>query len=317
MTSPAFTPALLAFELSRTVVTSTPSFVPKYSDELRRQLVDRDAELTAGAANRGSRSSAETQSRFSTIGGATFGAGIANEKSPEPSQNLNDSPARGCTFSVTRWPSRVTAACTDRPADGLLHEPRELPRAAHALAVELDDDVAGLEAGLLRRAVGLDLFDRRRRRGLPGLQLVLVEVADRHADLAPPRTDLTRPAPPAASLARCRCVIPVPASGTAPDTNAPAPARRQARPQSRTPQSNSVMLLFSYARLLSQSNTRLRSQTHASRKGCAGGVPRGGQCLSATGTTSDNGCENIGVLRGKAGTRIDVGCRSRGINGVR
>ena len=129
------------------------------------------------------------KSRFITIGGAIFGAGIANEKSPEPSKNLNDPPARGCTLSVSRWPSRVTAAVTDRPATRLLDEPRELSRAAHAFAIEFDDDIAGPEAGFLRRAVGFDIFDHDPGRDLAGLQFVIVEVTDGHADLGAPTTE--------------------------------------------------------------------------------------------------------------------------------
>src|SRR5581483_7299859 len=57
----------------------------------------------------------------------------------------------------------------DRRLDGatdrrLLHQPRELPRAAHVFAVELDDDVIRPQAGLFGGAVGADLVDGDARR---------------------------------------------------------------------------------------------------------------------------------------------------------
>src|ERR1043165_7255858 len=48
----------------------------------------------------------------------------------------------------------------------LRDERRELARLVDRLAVEADDDVAGLEAGLLRRAAGLDLGDERAARSV-------------------------------------------------------------------------------------------------------------------------------------------------------
>src|SRR5262249_27329483 len=41
------------------------------------------------------------------------------------------------------------------PGCGLLHEPGELPDAAHAVAVEFGDGVAGLDPGLVRRTAGI------------------------------------------------------------------------------------------------------------------------------------------------------------------
>src|SRR4029453_10858421 len=73
----------------------------------------------------------------------------------------------------------------------LLHQPRELPRAAHALAVIVDDDVAGLEAGLFRRAVGVHFIDLH-----AGRCALHVDVADHRPELAPP--------PPRALTARSR-----------------------------------------------------------------------------------------------------------------
>ena len=61
-------------------------------------------------------------------------------------------PRSGATVSVTRWPPRDDNHW-HLPADRrVLHETGELSHAADALAVELDDLVAGLDAGLLRRA---------------------------------------------------------------------------------------------------------------------------------------------------------------------
>ena len=49
------------------------------------------------------------------------------------------------------------------PGRRLLNEPGQVACAPHTLAVELDDDVSGLEAGRLRRALARDLLDRARR----------------------------------------------------------------------------------------------------------------------------------------------------------
>src|SRR5581483_890908 len=70
-------------------------------------------------------------------------------------------------------------AAQDRRGDGptrrrLLNQPRELPRAAHALAVEIDDHVGRFQPGLLGGAVGPDLVYRD----------PLAGVADEHADVA-------------------------------------------------------------------------------------------------------------------------------------
>ena len=69
-----------------------------------------------------------------------------------------------------------------RPADRrLVDEPRQLPRAAHALAVEFDDDVAGFDARGLGRAGGADIGHHRAFGGVVG---GVFDITHRDADLA-------------------------------------------------------------------------------------------------------------------------------------
>ena len=65
----------------------------------------------------------------------TFG-GQPEALSSEPFQNLNDPPGRGCTVSGTRCPSRIDRRRHRAATRCFLHQANELPRAAHALAVE-------------------------------------------------------------------------------------------------------------------------------------------------------------------------------------
>jgi hypothetical protein len=64
-----------------------------------------------------------------------------------------------------------------------LHQARELARTAHALAVELDDDVGLLHAGSVSRRVGADLFDNGAACHVLTVGLGLLNIADRDPDL--------------------------------------------------------------------------------------------------------------------------------------
>ena len=70
-------------------------------------------------------------------------------------------------FSVTRLPSRITVTSTRVAGRRVGDEARQLAHALHRLAVELDDDVAFLDAGLRGRAVVGEAGDEGALRRLP------------------------------------------------------------------------------------------------------------------------------------------------------
>ena len=91
--------------------------------------------------------------------------------------------ASGVTSTVCRASPRVTVIFDGAAVGRLLHQPGELARAAHPLAVELDHHVALAQSGLGRRAAVVDAVDAHA--GGPGA----LEVADHDADLAAPAVE--------------------------------------------------------------------------------------------------------------------------------
>src|SRR6187455_1021603 len=121
MTSPAFTPALAAAESASTEETSTPSFVPKYSAScgdrswmpIPSLLPERQKKVSSdGGSARGG------DGGCGADGGTGAGGGVGGTTPSQLSSSKNRKlfPSRGVTLRLTRWPSRITAAVTVRPA---------------------------------------------------------------------------------------------------------------------------------------------------------------------------------------------------------
>jgi hypothetical protein len=75
------------------------------------------------------------------------------------------------TFSVLRWLLRIDDDRRRRAGLGVDHHRHEAVAVLHRLAVEFDDDVAGLEPAFLRRASRIHRRDERAARASAGRTL--------------------------------------------------------------------------------------------------------------------------------------------------
>jgi hypothetical protein len=88
------------------------------------------------------------------------------------------------TFNVREAPFRQTCIETSEPGRVAGHDPRQVGRGFHRLAIELEDDVGRFHPGLVRRLALLDGADERapRLRQSEGLRKLLRHLLDADAD---------------------------------------------------------------------------------------------------------------------------------------
>ena len=123
--------------------------------ELVRELVDADAEAAAGHQSR--QIEVEVERREMIAEPSEIATEIAAELAPVVAEVARD---RHVAAAIVLRRRDLQVAALSVADDGrgdaaarraLLHQPRELARAAHVLAVELDDDVAALHSAFVGR----------------------------------------------------------------------------------------------------------------------------------------------------------------------
>ena len=231
MTSPARRPAAAATVSSSTCRTRTPAETPKYP----ASWPSTDSPRIPSRA----RPAREAKAPLTTSGNPSSKAGI-----PPPYEGFSPfgdlhaaqvrPPVRAGPLPrghVHREPRPIAQHGRGHGPTGrrLPNHPRQLPHAANAFAIELDEDVAGLDARDGRRGTVDHLRDDRpfRRGGGPGTSFDVAHPPRRCS--CRPRRNRRAPAPPhALSRVRPRRVAPVPLGWL---RQWPDPIREPPRPQ--------------------------------------------------------------------------------------